>query len=93
MGRGSAYNITKENLAKVFDKIKEEKKELTGIELAKSFYEEYGKDMIHNNFSEYEDKIAVGFVGKVQNDLALMMFIQETTISARILYVDYGRCL
>ena len=52
MGRGSAYNITKENLAKVFDKIKEEKKELTGIELAKSFYEEYGKDMIHNNFSE-----------------------------------------
>ena len=64
MGRGSAYNITKENLAKVFDKIKEEKKELTGIELAKSFYEEYGKDMIHNNFSEYEDKIAVGFVGE-----------------------------
>ena len=64
MGRGSAYNITKENMAKVFDKIKEEKKELTGIELAKSFYEEYGKDMIHNNFSEYEDKIAVGFVGE-----------------------------
>ena len=64
MGRGSAYNITKENLTKVFDKIKEEKKELTGIELAKSFYEEYGKDMIHNNFSEYEDKIAVGFVGE-----------------------------
>ena len=64
MGRGSAYNITKENLAKVFDKIKEEKKELTGIELAKSFYEEYGKDMIRNSFSEYEDKIAVGFVGE-----------------------------
>lgn len=55
MGRGSAYNITKENLAKVFDKIKRRKKELTGIELAKSFYEEYGKDMIHNNFSGLED--------------------------------------
>lgn len=29
--------LQNENLAKVFDKIKEEKKELTGIELAKVF--------------------------------------------------------
>lgn len=37
---------------------------LTGIELAQKFYEEYGAPMIHEKFPEYEDRIAVGFVGE-----------------------------
>lgn len=89
MGRGTAYNITKENLNKVYEKlgvnpkeendikeesdifadnkrsvIKETSHKISGIELAKQFYEEYGAPMIHEKFPEYEDKIAVGFVGE-----------------------------
>lgn len=35
-----------------------------GIELCKAYYETYGKPMIHNQFPEYENKIAVGLVGE-----------------------------
>lgn len=31
---------------------------------SRAFYEKYGKEMIHNLFSEYEDRIAVGLVGE-----------------------------
>ncbi|MFQ9515828.1 MAG: tetratricopeptide repeat protein [Eubacterium sp.] len=37
---------------------------LTGMQLAAKFYEEYGAPMIHEKFPEYEDQIAVGFVGE-----------------------------
>ncbi len=39
-------------------------KQLSGLELSRKFYEEYGKDMIHKNFPEYEDRIAVGLCGE-----------------------------
>lgn len=89
MGRGTAYDITRENLNKVYEKlginphkindinevsdifednknskIKEKSRRLSGIELAKKFYEEYGVSMIHEKFPEYENQIAVGFVGE-----------------------------
>lgn len=74
MGRGTAYKIAEENLNKVYEtlqdnvQVKDDKSvcctELTGIQLAKMFYEEYGAPMIHEKFSEYEDRIAVGFVGE-----------------------------
>ena len=83
MGRGTAYQITEENLNKVYEKlginseepasglqkidhcnIESDKENITGIELATKFYEEYGASMIHEKFPEYEDKIAVGFVGE-----------------------------
>lgn len=85
MGKGTAYEITKENLKKVYEKIGKRpiKKEsdcnnitnetaegergdgqLTGIKLARKFYEEIGAPMIHEKFPDYEDKIAVGFVGE-----------------------------
>lgn len=65
MGRGTAYYITEENL-------KEAKKhcsggetnKISGIELSRKFYEEVGAPMIKEKFSEYESKIAVGFVGE-----------------------------
>ena len=36
---------------------------MKGIEISRAFYEEYGKPMIENEFSEYSDRIAVGLVG------------------------------
>lgn len=71
MGRGTAYKITEENLSKVCEKLgivpKKTEQDLTkisGIELAKKFYEEYGMSLIHEKFAAYEDSIAVGFVGE-----------------------------
>jgi hypothetical protein len=36
---------------------------MKGIELSKSFYEQFGKQMIENEFREFKDRIAVGLVG------------------------------
>ena len=36
---------------------------MKGIELSKSFYEQFGKPMIENEFPEFKDRIAVGLVG------------------------------
>ncbi len=94
MGKGTAYQITKENLESVYQKLKihPERKEIkdtdckvcdkkdsaidfsskvqkkeskiSGIQLAQDFYREYGAPMIHEKFPQYENKIAVGFVGE-----------------------------
>lgn len=37
---------------------------MKGLELARKYYEEYGKAMIEEQFSEYADRIAVGLVGE-----------------------------
>lgn len=37
---------------------------MKGLELAKLYYEQYGKDMIRFHFPEYERRIAVGLVGQ-----------------------------
>lgn len=42
----------------------EDNKRITGMELSRHFYEEYGAAMIHTQFPEYENRIAVGFVGE-----------------------------
>lgn len=36
---------------------------MKGLEICKSFYLEYGEKMLHEQFSEYENLIAVGLVG------------------------------
>lgn len=38
--------------------------EITGLELCRRYYEEYGKPMIAEKFPEYEGRIATGLVGK-----------------------------
>ena len=38
--------------------------DLKGMDLARSFFEEYGRAMIHNGFGEYEDRITAGLVGR-----------------------------
>ena len=37
---------------------------VSNIERSRTFYEEYGKKMIHEQFTEYEERIAAGFVGE-----------------------------
>lgn len=37
---------------------------MKGIDLAREFYEEYGKPMIERDFAEYADRIAIGLVGR-----------------------------
>ena len=37
---------------------------LTGMEICRKFYEEYGRQMIHEKFPQYEDQMAVGLVGE-----------------------------
>jgi len=71
MGRGTAYKITEDNLRKVYeamemipDQTEQEVTGISGMELAKKFYEEYGLPMIRAKFPEHEHKIAVGFVGE-----------------------------
>ena len=41
-----------------------EKERKKGIELARAYYEKFGRQMIHRHFPEYEDRIAVGLVGE-----------------------------
>ncbi len=36
---------------------------MKGLNLAKEFYEEFGRELIEKNFAEYKDRIAVGLVG------------------------------
>lgn len=38
--------------------------EMTGLELCRHYYEEYGRPMIAEKFPDYESRIAVGLVGK-----------------------------
>lgn len=77
MGKGTAYQTTAENLEKVKEKLEKGKttekntedtkcsgEKMSGIELARAFYKEYGAPMIHKKFPEYESRIAVGFVGE-----------------------------
>ena len=37
---------------------------MTGMEICRKFYEEVGKQMIHEKFPEYENQMAVGLVGE-----------------------------
>ena len=37
---------------------------MKGLELAKAYYEEYGRPMIREKFPDYEGRIAVGLAGE-----------------------------
>ncbi|MFV0516492.1 MAG: DUF4037 domain-containing protein [Aminipila sp.] len=50
---------------------------MSGLELAKAYYEAYGKSMIHNQFPEYENAVAVGLVGEGSECLGFDDMISE----------------
>ena len=73
MGKGGNYEVIKENRdqalkmaekegTKVFSK--RVKQTISGLKLCEEYYNQFGKDMIHRMFSDYEDQIAVGMVGE-----------------------------
>lgn len=37
---------------------------MSGLDLARAYYEQFGKPMIHEKFLDYEDRIAAGLVGR-----------------------------
>lgn len=57
---------------------------MTGLELAKAYYETYGKRMLAEEFPRYVDRIAVGLAGKVRSALVLTMPFPVTMISVRL---------
>ena len=70
VGKSRAYEITKQNMEAAAAKISDETADMeqnasvTGLELSRKYYEQYGKQMIHDFFPEYESRIAVGLVGE-----------------------------
>ena len=61
------YIAVSENLAEAEKMLKVSggiDKEISGMELARRFYKEYGQAMIHEGFAEYEDRITAGLVGR-----------------------------
>ncbi|MGN0633710.1 MAG: DUF4125 family protein [Oscillospiraceae bacterium] len=63
MGKNNFYDIIRENLALVKEKLPQTE-QLNGLAICRAFYECFGKPMIHRNFAEYEDRIVCGMVGE-----------------------------
>ncbi len=63
VGKSKAYEITKQNMETVIEKARDNST-LSGLQLSKLYYEQYGRPMIHEKFPEYESRIAVGLVGE-----------------------------
>lgn len=62
IGKNEAWNRVNEKLQKVCEKLSTTSS-VKGMDLARDFYERFGKPMIHEVFPEYESHIAVGKVG------------------------------
>lgn len=60
------YERLTQNIELIKDKLKrkDSQEEVKGLALCRGYYEMYGKPMIQQQFSEYQDKIAVGLVGQ-----------------------------
>ena len=46
-----------------YEKIRKPEKELSGLELARCYYETYGRPMLETQFPDYADRVAAGLVG------------------------------
>ncbi len=68
VGRTSGYLVMQENLKAVQTQMKQmpqvQETYTSGMDLCEAFYEEYGIPMIREQFSDYENVIAVGLVGE-----------------------------
>ena len=67
-GKSEYYNIVSGNLALVEDTIVRAEAarnmKLSGMEIARLYYESYGRSMLEEKYSDYADRIAVGLVGE-----------------------------
>ncbi|MFT8356636.1 MAG: DUF4037 domain-containing protein [Bifidobacterium aquikefiri] len=63
------YKTTKSNLIQAQAKLEHTpggnapQHRITGLELSRAYWEEFGKSLIHDRFADYESHIAVGLVG------------------------------
>ena len=74
VGRTDNYARVKEKFNYVMTKLQDEKDNpvfseekndwVSNLERSRTFYEKYGKTMLHEKFADYEDRIAVGMVGE-----------------------------
>lgn len=53
----------KKEAKETYENIRRSKKEISGLELSKCYYETYGKAMLKEQFPEYADRVAAGLVG------------------------------
>lgn len=66
LGRNNIqYERLSENIKLIRQKVSaQDNAQIKGLELCRRYYEEFGKKMIAEKFPEYENRIAVGLVGK-----------------------------
>lgn len=64
VGKTDNYARVLEKYHYAKDKAEKEGKWKSNLERSYEFYEQYGKEMIHDHFPEYESRIAVGLVGE-----------------------------
>ena len=53
----------KKEAKETYENIRRPKKEISGLELSKCYYETYGKAMLKEQFPEYAERVAAGLVG------------------------------
>ncbi|MCH5251201.1 MAG: DUF4125 family protein [Lachnospiraceae bacterium] len=63
LGRNEFYERLKENAQACKTAQNQCVKKVSGLELSRAFYEQYGRQMIAEKFPDYESKIATGLVG------------------------------
>lgn len=63
-GRNDNYNKTLLKYEDVKRKLSDCSKKESNMERCRDFYENYGRSMLHNEFPEYESRIAVGLAGE-----------------------------
>lgn len=64
VGKTDNYVRVLEKYQFVKSMLDEKENWISNLERSRDFYEEYGKEMIHTQFPEYEERIAVGLVGE-----------------------------
>lgn len=76
-GENDYYRVTVRNLELVRDTKKRAEavrnQKLKGMDIARRYYEEYGKPMLEEKFPEYVDRVAAGLVGEDQSAWDMMM--------------------
>lgn len=64
VGKSRAYEITKQNMDVAIAAMNKQHEHMSGLEISRLYYEQYGKKMLREKFPEYESRIAVGLVGE-----------------------------
>lgn len=63
IGHNSQYNRLKESLEMCKNNSRYQK-HISGIEISKKYFEEFGIKILENDFKEYKDRITVGLIGE-----------------------------